>query len=133
MSGARVVLNVTDVDGVYTLDPRQYSEAEIISELSVPDLRKIVEEHNIEKLILIEKSDALNGMLPPFSMSVATALYPLGTLFRSFIVGMGGRDVTRDEFNIAKKKMESVTDMKGSLYTYLGVRETKQKIVGVDK
>ncbi len=99
----------------------------------VEELRKIVEEHNIEKLILLEKSDALNGMLPPFSMSVATALYPLKTLFRSFIVGLGGRDVTRDEFNIAKKKMETVTDMKGSLYTYLGVRETKQKIVGVDQ
>jgi uridylate kinase len=44
LSGARLVLNVTDVDGVYTLDPRRYSEAELISELSVPDLRKIVEE-----------------------------------------------------------------------------------------
>ena len=96
------------------------------------ELQKIVQEHNIEKLALIEKSDSLNGMLPPFSSSVATALYPLGTLFRSFIVGMGGRDVTRDEFNIAKKKMSSVSDMKGPLYQYLGVRETKEKMVGVD-
>ena len=99
----------------------------------VEELRKIVEKNNIEKLILIEKSDALNGMLPPFSMSIATALYPLGTIFRSFIVGLGGRDVTREEFTIAKKKMESVNDMKGPLYMYLGVRETKQKIVGVDQ
>jgi pyruvate ferredoxin oxidoreductase alpha subunit len=97
------------------------------------ELRKIVEENNLEKLILLEKSDSLNGMLPPFSMSVASALYPLGTLFRSFIVGLGGRDVTRDEFDIAKKKMESVTDMKGQLYQYLGVRETKQKIFGVSQ
>ncbi|MFW9945297.1 MAG: hypothetical protein ACFFDX_00555 [Candidatus Odinarchaeota archaeon] len=96
------------------------------------ELRKIIEEHNIEKLIILEKSDSLNGMLPPFSMSIASALYPLGTLFRSFIVGLGGRDVTRDEFDIAKKKMASVTDMKGELYQYLGVRETKQKIYGVD-
>ncbi len=96
------------------------------------ELRKIVEEHNIEKLILLEKSDSLNGMLPPFSMSVASALYPLGTLFRSFIVGLGGRDVTRDEFGVMKKKMEAVTDMKGQLYQYLGVRETKEKIYGVD-
>ena len=95
------------------------------------ELRKIIEEYNLEKLILLEKSDSLNGMLPPFSMSVATALYPLGTIFRSFIVGMGGRDVTRDEFDIAKKKMVSVMDMKGSLYMYLGVRETKEKIHGV--
>lgn len=96
------------------------------------DLQKIVQDHNIEKLVILEKSDSLNGILPPFSMSIASALYPLGTLFRSFIVGLGGRDVTRDEFNIAKKKVESVTDMKGPLYMYLGVRETKNKIVGVD-
>jgi len=71
-------------------------------------------------------------MLPPFSTSIATALYPLGTTFRSFIVGLGGRDVTRDEFDVAKKKMEKVNDMKGPLYQYLGVRETKQKIFGVN-
>jgi pyruvate ferredoxin oxidoreductase alpha subunit len=97
------------------------------------ELRKIVEEHGIEKLILLEKSDSLNGMLPPFSMSVATALYPLKTIFRSFIVGLGGRDVTRDEFDVAKKKMESVNDMKGKLYSYLGVRESKQKVYGVNQ
>jgi pyruvate ferredoxin oxidoreductase alpha subunit len=96
------------------------------------ELRKIVEDHNLEKLILLEKSDSLNGMLPPFSMSVASALYPLGTLFRSFIVGLGGRDVTRDEFDIAKKKVASISDMKGQLYSYLGLRETKDKIYGVD-
>ncbi|MEE9214618.1 MAG: hypothetical protein V3U54_07450, partial [Thermodesulfobacteriota bacterium] len=92
------------------------------------ELQKIVEEHNIEKIIILEKSDSLNNLLPPFSTSVATALYPLGSLFRSFIVGLGGRDVTRDEFDIAKKKMESVSDMKGQLYMYLGVRESKTKI-----
>jgi len=92
------------------------------------ELQKIVQEHNIEKLIILEKSDALNNLLPPFSTSIATALYPLKTLFRSFIVGLGGRDVTRDEFDVTKRKMESVNDMKGQLYTYLGVRETKDKI-----
>jgi pyruvate ferredoxin oxidoreductase alpha subunit len=97
------------------------------------ELRKVVEENGIEKLILLEKSDSLNGMLPPFSMSVATALYPLKTIFRSFIVGLGGRDVTRDEFDVAKKKMESVNDMKGKLYSYLGVRESKQKVYGVNQ
>ncbi|KKN03712.1 hypothetical protein LCGC14_1104900, partial [marine sediment metagenome] len=96
------------------------------------ELQKIVEDHNIEKVIIFEKSDSLNNLLPPFSTSVATALYPLGTLFRSFIVGLGGRDVTRDEFDVAKKKMESVSDMKGQLYMYLGVRESKNKIFGVE-
>jgi pyruvate ferredoxin oxidoreductase alpha subunit len=97
------------------------------------ELQKIVQDHHIEKLIILEKSDSLNNLLPPFASSIATALYPLGTLFRCFIVGLGGRDVTRDEFDVAKKKMEDVKDMKGSLYTYLGVRETKDKIYGVDK
>jgi len=97
------------------------------------ELQKIIEEHNIEKLIILEKSDSLNGMLPPFSMTIATALYPLKTIFRSFIVGLGGRDVTRDEFDVAKKKMEKVSDMKGKLYMYLGVREKKDKLYGVDR
>ena len=96
------------------------------------ELQKIIQEYNIEKLIILEKSDSLNGMLPPFSMTIATALYPLKTLFRSFIVGLGGRDVTRDEFDVAKKKMEKVSDMKGKLYMYLGVREKKDKLYGVD-
>ena len=37
-----------------------------------------------------------------------------------------------ERFDVAKKKMESVSDMKGPLYMYLGVRETKNKILGVD-
>ncbi len=97
------------------------------------ELQKIVQEHNIEKLIILEKSDSLNNLLPPFATSIATALYPLKTLFRCYIVGLGGRDVTRDEFAIAKKKMESVNDMKGQLYSYLGVRETKDKIYEVNR
>jgi pyruvate ferredoxin oxidoreductase alpha subunit len=97
------------------------------------ELQKIVEEHNLEKLIILEKSDSLNGMLPPFSMTIASALYPLRILFRSFIVGLGGRDVTRDEFDVAKKKVQEVTNMKGKWYTYLGVRETKNTLHGVDK
>lgn len=95
-------------------------------------LQKIIQEHNIEKLIILEKSDSLNNLLPPFSSSIATACYPLGTLFRSFIVGLGGRDVTTDEFSFTKKKMQGVNDMRGQLYMYLGVREAKNKIHGVD-
>ena len=96
------------------------------------ELQKIVEEHNIEKLIILEKSDSIDNLVPFFSSSIASALYPLGTLFRSYIVGLGGRDVTRDELDLTKKKNQSVTDMKGQLYEYIGVRETKNKIMGVD-
>ncbi len=96
------------------------------------ELQQIVQENDIEKLIILEKSDSLNNLLPPFAMSTATALYPLGTLFRCFIVGLGGRDVTRDELDIAKKKMKHVMDMKGQLYTYLGARESANKLHEVE-
>jgi pyruvate ferredoxin oxidoreductase alpha subunit len=92
------------------------------------DLQRIIQRYNIEKLIILEKSDSLNNLLPPFASSVATAVYPLGTLFRCFIVGLGGRDVTKDEFDVAKNKMETVKNMKGQLYTYLGARDTKDKV-----
>ncbi|MGQ4875601.1 MAG: hypothetical protein ACP6IY_16155 [Promethearchaeia archaeon] len=96
------------------------------------ELQKIIEENNIEKLIILEKSDSLDNLIPAFSSSIASALYPLGTLFRTFIVGLGGRDVTRDELNVARKRIAEVTDMKGKLYMYLGVRESKNKLWGVD-
>ncbi|MBN1802382.1 MAG: hypothetical protein JW891_12800 [Candidatus Lokiarchaeota archaeon] len=96
------------------------------------ELQKIVQDFNIEKLIILEKSDSLNNLLPPFSSSIATALYPLGTLFRCFIVGLGGRDVTRDELSVARDKMNSVKDMNGQLYMYLGARESANKIHEVE-
>jgi pyruvate ferredoxin oxidoreductase alpha subunit len=92
------------------------------------ELQRIIETHNIEKVIILEKADSLNNLLPPFASSVATALYPLGTIFRCFIVGLGGRDVTREEFTIAKKRMETINSMKGQLYCYLGARESKNTI-----
>jgi pyruvate ferredoxin oxidoreductase alpha subunit len=95
-------------------------------------LQEIVQEHDIEKLIILEKSDSLNNLLPPFATSVATAIYPLDTIFRSYIVGLGGRDVTRDELDLVKTKMAFVNNMKGQLYMYIGVRETKDKIHEVE-
>jgi pyruvate ferredoxin oxidoreductase alpha subunit len=92
------------------------------------ELQKMIEKHNIEKLIVLEKDDSLNNILPPLATAIATATYPLGTILRAFVVGLGGRDVTKDEFNAAAKKMEKVKDMKGRLYYYLGVRETKDKL-----
>ncbi|MBN2155127.1 MAG: hypothetical protein JW776_03730 [Candidatus Lokiarchaeota archaeon] len=91
-------------------------------------LQDMIEENNIEKLIVLEKDDSLSDILPPVGSAIATATYPLGTILRSFIVGLGGRDVTKDEFSLAAKKMETVNDMKGRLYYYLGVRETKDKL-----
>lgn len=92
------------------------------------ELQKMLEDHGIEKLIVLEKDDSLNNILPPVASAVATATYPLGTTLRAFIVGLGGRDVTKDEFTAAAKKMEKVDDMRGKLYYYLGVRKTKGKL-----
>jgi len=91
-------------------------------------LRKIIEENKIEKIIILEKDDDLSGILPPVGQSVASALFGLNVVLRSFIVGLGGRDVTKDEIEYAAKKMKPITDNKGKLYDYLGVRETKDKM-----
>ena len=91
-------------------------------------LQKLLESHHIEKLIILEKSDSLNNLLPPFASSIATAVAPLNVLYRAFIVGLGGRDVTGDEFDVAKRKMKDVTNMRGQLYMYLGARESRDKV-----
>ena len=91
-------------------------------------LRKIIEENSIEKIIILEKDDDLSGILPPVGQSVASALFGINVVLRSFIVGLGGRDVTKDEIEYAAKKMKPITDNRGKLYDYLGVRETKDKM-----
>ena len=91
-------------------------------------LRKLVEDNGIEKIIIMEKDDDLSGILPPVGKSVASALIGLPVILRSFIVGLGGRDVTKDEIELAANKMVTINDMKGRLYDYLGVRETKDKL-----
>ncbi len=91
-------------------------------------LRKIIEDNKIEKIIILEKDDDLSGILPPVGQSVASALFGINVVLRSFIVGLGGRDVTKDEIEYAARKMEPITDNKGKLYDYLGVRESKDKM-----
>ncbi|MHA1278745.1 MAG: pyruvate ferredoxin oxidoreductase [Candidatus Helarchaeota archaeon] len=93
-------------------------------------LRDIVEQSNLERLIILEKNDALGAPIPQVASTLAPALYPLGILFHSFILGLGGRDVTNDELDAVKNKIVKIKDMKGALYTYLGVREVKGKIEG---
>ena len=91
-------------------------------------LRKIIEDNKIEKIIILEKDDDLSGILPPVGQSVASALFGINVVLRSFIVGLGGRDVTKDEIEYAARKMKPITDNKGKLYDYLGIRETKDKM-----
>lgn len=88
-------------------------------------LRKIIESKGIEKIIILEKNDAPGVPIPQVSQSILPVTYPLGTIVHSFIVGLGGRDVTYDEINASLKKMNKINDMRGELYSYLGVREKK--------
>lgn len=95
----------------------------------VEELQKVFDANpSIEKVIVLEKDDTLTNILPPVGAAVAQALLGRNILMRTFIVGLGGRDVTSDEFEAALKIMEPIKDMKGKLYAYLGVRETKDKI-----
>ena len=91
-------------------------------------LRKIIEENKIEKIVILEKDDDLTGILPPVGQSVASALFGMNVVLRSFIVGLGGRDVTKDEIEYAARKIKPLTNNEGRLYDYLGVRETKNKM-----
>ncbi|MHA1651889.1 MAG: pyruvate ferredoxin oxidoreductase [Candidatus Helarchaeota archaeon] len=91
-------------------------------------LQEIVEKSNLERLIILEKNDTLGAPLPQVSSTIAPVLYPLGIIFHSYILGLGGRDVTSDELNAVKQNITKIKDMRGDLYTYLGVRETKGKI-----
>jgi pyruvate ferredoxin oxidoreductase alpha subunit len=111
----------------WMLDPKDAGLIKIRSYRPFPaeKIRKIVNDNGIEKVIVLEKNDAPGAPVPQVTQSVLPALYPLGTIVHSFITGLGGRDVTYDEFNAALKKMKKINDMKGELYTYLGVREKK--------
>lgn len=93
-------------------------------------IRKIVEDNGIEKLIVLEKNDAPGAPAPQVTTSILPATYPLGTIVHSFVLGLGGRDVTVDELNSAKRRMEKINDMKGNLYDYIGVRKRKGVIEG---
>ncbi|MHA1791042.1 MAG: hypothetical protein ACTSVI_00265 [Promethearchaeota archaeon] len=97
------------------------------------DLRKVIEEYNIEKIAVLEKNDAPGAMLPQVSQSVYSAIADMNVTLRSYIVGLGGRDVTRDEFNFIKKDILKQKGNKPPLYKYVGVRERSNKILGVDK
>ncbi|MFX1449786.1 MAG: pyruvate ferredoxin oxidoreductase [Promethearchaeota archaeon] len=111
----------------WMLDPKDAGLIKIRAYRPFPTetLRKIVADNGIEKIIVLEKNDAPGAPTPQVTQTILPALYPLGTIVHSFIVGLGGRDVTYDEFEAALNKMKKINDMKGDLYTYLGVREKK--------
>ncbi|MHA1311168.1 MAG: hypothetical protein ACTSWR_03830 [Candidatus Helarchaeota archaeon] len=91
-------------------------------------LRKIIEDCGIEKVAIIEKFDAPGAPLAQVGSSVIPALYPLGIPIKDFIAGYGGRDITKDEFDLIKRKMDKVTGIPSQFYEYIGVRESKGKL-----
>ena len=93
-------------------------------------IRSIIEDNKIEKLIVLEKNDAPGAPVPQVTTSILPATYPLGTIVHSFVLGLGGRDVTVDELNSVKRRMNKINDMKGPLYEYVGVRKKKGVIEG---
>ncbi|MHA1683832.1 MAG: hypothetical protein ACTSUE_23030 [Promethearchaeota archaeon] len=97
------------------------------------NLRKIIQEYNIDKIAVLEKDDAPGAMLPQVSQSVYGAIADLGVTMRGYIVGLGGRDVTRDEFNYIKSDIMKAEGNKPPLYKYIGLRERTNKVIGVDK
>jgi len=93
-------------------------------------IQKILDENKIEKIIVLEKNDAPGSVIPQVSNSLLPVTYPYGTIVHSFVLGLGGRDVTNDELNSVNRRIDKINDMKGDLYTYLAVRETRGKVEG---
>ncbi|MBD3229734.1 MAG: pyruvate ferredoxin oxidoreductase [Candidatus Lokiarchaeota archaeon] len=96
------------------------------------ELRKLIEDFGIEKIAVLEKFDAPGAPIAQLGASVIPAIYPLGIPIKDFIAGYGGRDVTRDEFNLIKKKMEKLTGIPDQLYQFIGVREKSDKMWSPD-
>ncbi|MEX2716210.1 MAG: pyruvate ferredoxin oxidoreductase [Candidatus Sigynarchaeum springense] len=95
-------------------------------------LRKVVEQNKIERIAVIEKDDAPGAMLPQVSQSVYDALGEYNVAIRGYTVGLGGRDVTADEFNFIKSDVAKISGKRAS-FKYVGLRESTNKVLGVDK
>lgn len=96
-------------------------------------LRAIIVDAGIEKIAVLEKNDAPGAMLPQVSQSVYGAIADMDVTLRSYVVGLGGRDVTRDEFNYIKKDIMKAEGNKPPMFKYVGLRERANKVIGVDK
>lgn len=97
------------------------------------ELRKLIEETGIEKIAVLEKNDAPGAPLPQVSQSVYSAIADMGVTVRSYIMGLGGRDVTRDELAFVKNDIVKEAGNKPPMFKYVGLREKTNKILGVDK
>jgi hypothetical protein len=71
-------------------------------------------------------------VLPQVTQSVYESLGDLNVAIRGYTVGLGGRDVTADEFNFIKSDVAKISGKRAS-FKYVGLRESTNKVLGVDK
>jgi aspartokinase-like uncharacterized kinase len=80
------VLLVTDVDGIFTKDPKKHSDANLIKELSVEELRKFVQRTSVDeflpKLLLKTRIDCyvVNGKHPERIEAILAGQHTVCTL-----------------------------------------------------
>jgi aspartokinase-like uncharacterized kinase len=77
---------VTDVDGIFTKDPKKHSDANLIKELSVEELRKFVQRTSVDeflpKLLLKTRIDCyvVNGKHPERIEAILAGQHTVCTL-----------------------------------------------------
>ncbi|HME51952.1 MAG TPA: hypothetical protein VKM55_07030 [Candidatus Lokiarchaeia archaeon] len=99
----------------------------------VSRLRELVEQYGIEKIAVLEKDDAPGAVLPQVSQCVYESIADMGVTVRGYILGLGGRDVTPDEFNFIKGDIAKESGNNPAIAKYVGLRQSPNKILGVDQ
>jgi aspartokinase-like uncharacterized kinase len=83
------VILVTDVDGIFTSDPKKHSDAKLIKELSASELLRLVQRSSVDrflpKLLLETQINCyvVNGMYPERIESILAGQHTICTLVRS--------------------------------------------------
>ena len=57
----------------------------------------------------------------------------MGVTVRGYTLGLGGRDVTADEFNFIKGDIAKESGNNPVTAKYVGLRQSTNKVLGVDK
>src|SRR3972149_170361 len=85
------VILVTDVDGIFTSDPKKHSDANLINELSASELLKLVQRTSVDrflpKLLLKTQMDCyvVNGAYPERIEAILAGQHAVCTLIKSRI------------------------------------------------
>jgi hypothetical protein len=85
------VILVTDVDGIFTSDPKKYSDAKLINELSASELLKLIQRTSVDqflpKLLLNTQINCyvVNGAYPERIEAILAGQHTICTLVKSRI------------------------------------------------